>query len=568
MSQPKNEQTGYPVIWTGIVSGTGYPSCLDPSGLSSSKITSFWQGPFSPLFPPLTPGVCSMDPQDHRTQYDQADPGGVSVNLQAGSGLTNAIPVGKIRAFNMPAAIPGTVLTNVFENSAIPPVGMPLPNIAGPTDPPIEEIRTGSGVKKPQYRPFITNQHGTSIPMHPTHGKPYSEKGHKWQQHKGIPTATAAFASIMNLAGMIAGLAGSAISTKNTFSSLSNTQQQQIKANTTPEVYEIIKAHFSTATDIAETEGSITLTGRVHQETFANNMVSLLCNCKSYVDVIDCMQRLKSDPVLQGKDKIPVQEFPIASMFGQNGLIIDGYGDSKLNVSPQAAAAESTFMSYLKGDVASVVPVAAFYGRINANTLTVSSMVFGDIKRGANNIISGLDVASNTYVVSYGTGTGFAGTYTVNQPSNTYPNTYMTILGYAQKSNNANQQPGGGGGGGGGAMPIGMVPGMNFFGQAAQLIGEVLPTLSPGKGAALASMINAAGQPPSVIPGNLATFAGRFPRIPPAPGIPLGQIMSTIQSAIGMAAGAMAAGSSSSVTQIPNNITYTPYNAIGNTANG
>ncbi len=92
----------------------------------------------------------------------------------------------------------------------------------------------------------------------------------------------------------------------------------------------------------------------------------------------------------------------------QNSVAINGSG------TPPAIYAEVFSVAnvldvYVKDNPASP---AAFTGSISGTTLTVSAISAG--KLAVNGIITGAGIAANTYITALGTGTGGAGTYTVN----------------------------------------------------------------------------------------------------------------------------------------------------------
>jgi hypothetical protein len=81
----------------------------------------------------------------------------------------------------------------------------------------------------------------------------------------------------------------------------------------------------------------------------------------------------------------------------------------------------------LKNPVAAYyIPKATFLGSIAGNTLTVTNLLSGSI--GLDSVITGTGVASNTIVTGYGTGTGGAGTYSVNN-NQTVASTTITCAG-------------------------------------------------------------------------------------------------------------------------------------------
>lgn len=472
--QPKNETHGNLLQVNGIAITVRGPLDQDVSGQASSGLCKITEGvQVTPLSKPLVAGSVGYTDRDMRTQHPVLDNGLVCGMQDFGSGMGGMIPTNIFKSMWQSSAL----LEPRITTGALPSVDAPMPQQASKQTP-INMPRTGCQVLKPGYgKPYTCREYGMNKPLH---GDPYAEKGYKWQDSKNMLTAASSY--VQGLLGQIQGLIGGIpLSLGNTFKNLSNTQVQQIQSSTPPEVFETIVSHMQTTVDVGDIN-SVNFEGaKVHPETFANNMVILFSSCKNYTDVIHAMQKLKTDPVLQGKDKIETKKYTIKGMHGPNIINVDGYGNVTIESSSEAANAEIEFNNYLTSNASIENTVAAFYGTINSNVLTVSTMLFGNVVTGSANTVKGLDVADNTYVVSYDTGRGAEGTYIVNQTSITYPNVYMRIVNKTQKANNANTTPGGGGGG----MPIGMIPGVNFFGEAAQLIQEMLPTIRPDVAAAL-----------------------------------------------------------------------------------
>ena len=346
----------------------------------------------------------------------------------------------------------------------------PIPGGVFEKPPLTEETRGGVTVTTPNFsQPFIPSNHNHK----PHYRRSYEDIGRPWEQYKNIPTSKTPFSQVIS-PQMISQLPGQIMSFVNAFKGLSGSQVQRIKDSVPDGLYNTIESVFNSASDPAGTS-QFTSTHRVHPETFANNLVDLLCTCTSYPDVIAVKQRLGYDVTLHGHENLPEVEFNIDSAFGEVGLIISPNGDARPNVSNAVAEASEAFFDFM----ADGSEYARFFGTIANTTLTVVDMDFGEIKRGkkyqitaANTLIANT-VTEGTFVQKFLTGEGETGTYEVNLPSNTPPNTEFVITRI-----NTGEGGSGSGGGGGSSFP-GMIPGQNMFGDAARLVAEVIPVLNP-----------------------------------------------------------------------------------------
>jgi hypothetical protein len=334
---------------------------------------------------------------------------------------------------------------------------------------PKKDKRSGTPViRQPsQKKPYIPLN---EVMNKPHYGRSYSERGRPWQAETNIATSETPFAGLIN-SNMLSQLPGKAMSLANAFKSLSSGQKQKIRDSVSPETYNIINSVLETAIDEGDDPSVLSLTSRVHPETFANNLVDLLCQCTNYTDIVNVMGEMRDNISLHGKEKLPKVEFKIKSAYGDVGIIIDGQGEVSQNVSNSVAAAEAAFNSLLLDNTVDSKAIAKFYGHINGTTLTVTDVRFGEISIGPNHEIFGIDVTDDTYIVSTVKQTGNTGTYIVNNTSNTLPNIEMVLI------KTQVRQPSAASSGGGGL--VGTIPGQNFFGEASKLISEILPVLEP-----------------------------------------------------------------------------------------
>lgn len=331
---------------------------------------------------------------------------------------------------------------------------------------------------------FNTENEITNQQKH--YGASIEERLGSWEKVDDIKTAEGSYGSTPSL-GMLQGLPGMIMSLASSFSGLSKQQKNQIKSNTSPQMYSLIEATLSSTVDVGNYK-KVSLKGRVHKETFANNMVALLSKCDSHADLQECIYQLRTDPVLQGKDQLPTVEYTIKNAFGNTGMIIDGYGNFRQNVSAEVAQAEADFMQFITQGTASINVLSKFEGQITANTLTVNNVYFGKLQKGQYIFIEGPDVTDNTQIASFGTDTtGNTGTYYLTLESNTFPNTDMIL--YSAIPNPVQESQDGGGGGGGGLGGLAGFFGQNIFGEASKLLGEQIPTMSPSGAAAVKDVL-------------------------------------------------------------------------------
>lgn len=404
------------------------------------------------------------------------DPGTMCFFQPAYPGASFGYTVGGLGAFNQHANPPPGTIDWTEKNSTAPnaldPIDQPLPNTQA-QQPPKEEDREGVKVQRPQYnKPYIPREQ--TLSYKPYYGGSPNEKEPKWEQRTQIPTAETPFTSLMNKS-MLSNLPGQVLSLAKTFSNLTSQQLSRIQSAVDADVFNIIQSVMSDTNDIGDHQ-QFSLVSRVHPETFAENMTNLLCECTSYADILNALQELRTNPELQGKDKLQTVEFKTKSAHGPTGIIIDAYGVATPNISSKVAQAEAEFSKFLTQGVDNFDVVSAFYGDVRGNVLTVNIMSYGDIKAGKDYLLEGDDITDGSYIVRNETGRGNTGTYILNIPSQTeIANTKMFLY---KVETNPEQSSGGGGGGGLGNL-IGMIPGQNMFGEAAKLIAETLPTLSP-----------------------------------------------------------------------------------------
>lgn len=437
----------------------------DQTGCTAQAVVFHSDGPgVNPL---MHPNTLSCGP-DQFVRDMQADTGTNWICIGA-PGSRNVVKVGLIKDAPNPGQGKYKERFGPGPSGATDPVTLPYPG----TPDVAKNIKTkwdAAPVKEPQYSPYVANR---TADFQTFFGAPFEQRMGNWPRKSGIPTGDTPFGSLPSLS-MLQGLPGMVMSLASSFGGLSNKQKKQIEANTSNQIYSLINVMMTNAVDVGTNE-TVSLTDRVHKETFANNMVTVLSQCKSRSDVIYAMHELRTNTALHGKNKLPTVEFKMKNAFGDIGLIIDGNGTYTQNISPAAANAESQFLSGITAGVDTAEAVCTFEGQITGNTLQVTHINYGRLFKGAQYYIEGFEVAQNTYITLFNNNAKEnVGFYSVSQSSNTAPNTDMILH---KITPHPLKESGGGGGGVGGLC--GMFPGMNMFGEASKLIGESIPVLGP-----------------------------------------------------------------------------------------
>lgn len=467
----------------GILGTFGDMMPKDQSGVGKQPGVSISQSPFT--FPgfqaPLLPRTTNPF---HYYQY--ADTSSLMIGHHAGPGSTNFIAAGMQIADEPMAGISVGGTTSMFDQrfgaiGSINPIDVPYQYGVGPLPPKNHNKDGAPGEINNDSKPFTVRQ---DILNHRKYfGLGPDERNVKWQEKSDVMSPDSAFGSIPGI-GMIQGLPGMIMSLASSFKGLSNQQKQQIKSNTSSEMYSLIETTLNSAVDVG-TYQTASLNSRVDEQTFADNMVLMLSSVSTNQDLVDVMHELRTNTALHGKDKLPTVEYRVPGAFGETGIIIDGHGNFKQNISQQVADAYANFKQFITQDIDDVEITCEFEGKIENKTLTVNRMDFGHLQKGSTYYIEGLNVTDNTHIVSFGTkANGNTGTYILNQSSNTVANNvmvmYKIISTAEQKQQNQQQQQqqqqGGGGGGLGGLIGMGFA---NIFGDSAQLLGRMMQSHDP-----------------------------------------------------------------------------------------
>lgn len=149
-------------------------------------------------------------------------------------------------------------------------------------------------------------------------------------QVKQIDTAVKQFMNIPNI-GNISQLAGTIMSLANMLKGMSNSQRKRATQNMPPELVTGFDNMLYLIPEV-QTSGSYVCSGRVDEETFMENAVTLLSQVSNISDMLHVMSRLRGDVSLRGFEKLapPADTFLKASNnptddeeTGQTTLLLD-----------------------------------------------------------------------------------------------------------------------------------------------------------------------------------------------------------------------------------------------------
>jgi hypothetical protein len=161
----------------------------------------------------------------------------------------------------------------------------------------------------------------------PTHAALYPLAGQVLPAIKQIDTAVKEFASILNQ-GSIGQMPGSIMNLSSIFQKLNKKQKKKILENKPETLVNAIESMMNLMVE-GEGSGSYISSGRIHEETFIENLVELLSQCTNLSDLVDCMQRLRYDESLFGLDKLENIELKANSAFGEIAFTVDRNGEVK-----------------------------------------------------------------------------------------------------------------------------------------------------------------------------------------------------------------------------------------------
>lgn len=168
----------------------------------------------------------------------------------------------------------------------------------------------------------------------PTHAAPYAAAGTRIKPLKGIDTAVQQFTGSFNAMGGLGAIAGQLASLSSLLSSFSSSQKKKLKSSMPPEIYGALESMSVIMMD--DSGAGDHLAGeQADPETFANNAINMLSQCKSLLDLDDCMGRLQYDTSLYGQDKLQDVVMEVETDFGNTKVKMSSSG----SVTPMDPAA-------------------------------------------------------------------------------------------------------------------------------------------------------------------------------------------------------------------------------------
>lgn len=162
-----------------------------------------------------------------------------------------------------------------------------------------------------------------------THAAWYPLAGMVLPQVKQIDTAIQQFANIPGL-DVLSQLPGSIMNLSSLFSKLTQKQKQKATQNLPPMTITGLENMMNLMSEVTP-GGSYVSSGRIHEETFIENMVELLSQATTMSDVIEIIQRLRYDTTLHGLDKLANVEFKANTAYGQITQTMDINGNISTN---------------------------------------------------------------------------------------------------------------------------------------------------------------------------------------------------------------------------------------------
>jgi hypothetical protein len=161
----------------------------------------------------------------------------------------------------------------------------------------------------------------------PTHAALYPLAGQVLPAIKQIDTAVKEFASILGQ-GSIGQIPGSIMNLSSLFKKLTKEQKKKIFKDKPETLINAMESMMDLMVD-GEGSGAYISSGRIHEETFIENMIEMLSQCTNLSDLVECMQRIRYDETLHGLDKIQDIELKANSAFGEIVFTVDKNGKTK-----------------------------------------------------------------------------------------------------------------------------------------------------------------------------------------------------------------------------------------------
>lgn len=179
----------------------------------------------------------------------------------------------------------------------------------------------------------------------PTHAAMYPLAGTILEARQNIDTAIQQFVGILN-SSMLSQLPGQFMSIASALQSMSKKEKKQATKNMTADCAMAFES-------IAELQqcgdgGSSTLCGvRADPDTYKQNLIDLLSQCKDYTDVVACFQQMNNDDTLLGTDKLANTEITVTTCFGDVTQSMDCNGNVSIKKSDEVQKAIQAFSSML-----------------------------------------------------------------------------------------------------------------------------------------------------------------------------------------------------------------------------
>ena len=257
-------------------------------------------------FPPESiPYQPSIGPPGQRTVEEEVNPpegGSVAVALKSeGHGLPGTIigvvsPTEKNEQQTQPGNNPVSewldYATNLTQLKHIPP------NM-------VEKIVNGALVRVPEekgqeWMHSLTKGIRTSATELPILGQFLEE-------FKEIPTALQKYAEIPT-GDLISQLPGEIMNIANTLKNMTSEQKSKATQNMNSTVLDAFNSLATLSTDTTSS-GAFVTSGRVNPEKFLENIVGMLSEVRSYDDLIDAMDRMRTDKSIRGMEDYFVRTF-------------------------------------------------------------------------------------------------------------------------------------------------------------------------------------------------------------------------------------------------------------------
>jgi len=158
----------------------------------------------------------------------------------------------------------------------------------------------------------------------PSSGALSQQTGHIIEQLKNVETAFQQFSQIPGL-GFPMPSFGSKMNFNNMLDKATEKQKTKLEECLSPELLEALKtllSHISTTSS-----DSFTSSGTVHEETFIENAINLLCQATNTNDLIEILETLQNDTTLHGLENFESLLIKVNTAYGEMELNVDAKGD-------------------------------------------------------------------------------------------------------------------------------------------------------------------------------------------------------------------------------------------------